>query len=144
VKRSVIACSVAACCLLASPPAVADNCDNRFGGSCRSESTTTIVRIKGEGAVSNTRRGRVSRIKQSRTEKSPLRAKRQLGRSVPVRAESVGEEPIPAATVRAATSATRVVDEGFNTLAAEDYLDPLLEQALMKVRQQILGSALLP
>jgi hypothetical protein len=129
-----------ASCLLATVPAAADSCDSRFGGSCRSESTTTIVRVKGEAAVPSTRR---SRVKQSRTERSQRRAKRQLARSAaPVRAESVVDAPPPASPVRSATYPTRIVDEGFNTLAAEDYLDPLLEQALMKVRQQILGAAL--
>ena len=139
-KRPAIGCLVTACCLLASAPARADSCDHRFGGSCRSESTTTIVRIKGE-AGPMIRRSRVSRVKQSRTENAQGRAKRRLAARSPAR-EQPFSGPAVVNTVRAASNPTRIVDEGFNTLAADDYLDPLLEQALMKVRQQMLGSAL--
>lgn len=141
-KRSTAVCLVIVCCLLASAPALADTCDDRFGGSCRSESTTTIVRIKGEPAVPDSRRSRVSRIKQSRTEKSQRRAKRQLARSAPAAQTKRLSEPVVVTSVSAASNPTRIVDEGFNTLAADEYLDPLLEEALMKVRQQMLGAAL--
>ena len=137
-KRPAIGCLVTACCLLASAPARADSCDHRFGGSCRSESTTTVVRIKGEATTPMIRR---SRVKQSRTENAQGRAKRRLAARSPAR-EQPFSEPAVVNTVRAASNPTRIVDEGFNTLAADDYLDPLLEQALMKVRQQMLGSAL--
>ena len=139
-KRPAIGCLITACCLLAGAPARADSCDHRFGGSCRSESTTTIVRIKGEAEVPNTRRSRISRVKQSRTEKSQRRAKRQLARRAPPVAAKPFSEPVSVNAVSSAANPTRIVDEGFNTLAADEYLDPLLEEALMKVRQHILGS----
>ncbi len=140
-KRPAIGCLITACCLLVGAPARADSCDHRFGGSCRSESTTTVVRIKGEGTPPMIRRSRVSRVKQSRTENAQGRAKRRLAARSPAR-EQPFSEPAVVNTVSAASYPTRIVDEGFNTLAADDYLDPLLEQALMKVRQQMLGSAL--
>jgi hypothetical protein len=141
VKRPAISCLITACCLLASAPARADSCDHRFGGSCRSESTATIVRIKGEAAGPMIRRSRVTRVKQSRTENAQRWAKRRLATRSPVQ-EQPFSEPAVVNAARAASNPTRIVDEGFNTLAADDYLDPLLEQALMKVRQQMLGSAL--
>jgi hypothetical protein len=124
----VLGCSifgVIAVCGIAS----ADSCAQRFGGSCRTEVFTMIVKTPGQNSLQRHYSGR----------RSMLKAKgRKPYSSPPVATEHI-PVPRPTPIISAANETPRaIVEEGFNVFTSSDFANSALWEGL-KIRQQAMG-----
>jgi hypothetical protein len=124
----LLGCSVVgltAVCGIAS----ADSCAQRFGGSCRTEVFTMIVKTPGQKTPE----------RQYSARRTALKAKAHKPRSSPpVVAEHI-PVPRPSPIISAANETPRaIVEDGFNVFTSSDFANSALWEGL-KIRQQVMG-----
>ena len=141
--------AVATCCSAQlEAPAAANACDERYPGSCRVETSTTVLSMKGDaernvwGSSSRERAGKS--VRRSTRPVATLSA--PLPRPSPSLLAAAASVPLPPPSPRRTSPGSRilpttVVDEAFNILTLDDVSHERLETALIKRRDQILGLA---
>jgi hypothetical protein len=132
-------------------PALADSCAKDFGGSCRSETFTTIVKDKGQQTISTTalRVNRSARKMASSPRKMATSHRKRLAVRVLRSRDTAAKSPrpdapapkIPPIVNDSVLKPNMIVEDGFNALTSIDFVNDALEQAL-KTRQQLLTSEL--
>jgi hypothetical protein len=132
-------------------PALADSCAKDFGGSCRSETFTMIVKDKGQQTISTTalRVNRSARKTSSSPRKTATSQVKRPAFRVLRRYDTAAKSPsanasaagIPPIVNDSVLKPNMIVEEGFNAFTSIDFVNDALEQAL-KTRQQLLTSEL--
>jgi hypothetical protein len=124
----VLGCSIfglTAVCGTAS----ADSCTQRFGGSCRTEVFTMVVKTPGQKTPG----------RHFSARRTALQAKARKPRSPPPIAAEQIPVPRPSPIISAANDTPRaIVEDGFNIFTSSDFANSALWEGL-KIRQQVIG-----